>query len=340
MDQAANLVYVVSASQYRVTNTIPVGAGPFKASQSTNGQYVYVLNGGSNTISIINGLTETVVGTAQLSSAPIDVSLEDLHDRIWVLQADGTVSVFDATTPGSLTLITTLPTITPAVKAATPSVYPTNLAVLPDGSEAYVGLGNTDTMVAINGSKLASAGQPTSNATTTITVGVHRSITQTLTYTVPGTTTTNSGTVPVELTTPIVNYVAVSRGGNTSDSADLFKAYASTTTSTTYYCYDDTVTATDCRNADVWDATPGPFLVAGCTSPAGNPNVMNCPNLYNGTAVVSAASNGTIPVNTYITTIPSPFAVTYCNVGNPETGEYDGNKNCPAMIPVGILGRS
>jgi hypothetical protein len=32
--------------------------------------------------------------------------------------------------------------------------------------------------------------------------------------------------------------------------------------------------------------------------------------------------------------------VTYCDPGNPATGEYDGQKYCPAMTPVMVLGRS
>jgi hypothetical protein len=32
--------------------------------------------------------------------------------------------------------------------------------------------------------------------------------------------------------------------------------------------------------------------------------------------------------------------VSYCNAGNPAAGQYDGQKNCPAMIPVLVLGRS
>ena len=54
-----------------MTNTIPVGTGPFKAAQSNNGRYIYVLNSGDETISIIDGLTETVVETVHLSAGPV-----------------------------------------------------------------------------------------------------------------------------------------------------------------------------------------------------------------------------------------------------------------------------
>jgi hypothetical protein len=184
-------------------------------------------------------------------------------------------------------------------------------------------------------------------ATTSVTVGVHHSNSVTLTNDLTAAPVLK--TVLVETTTPTVNSIAVSREGT---SADLSKVYATTTTNTTYYCYDENVSPTDCANTDPWVAgTPisvlppaAPFLVAGCTDSGFNASTglygMSCPNLYNGTAVVTAAAVGTTPINTYVTTIPAPSVVTYCNTGNPETGEYDGQKNCPAMTPLLVLGRS
>ncbi len=373
LDSSENQVYVVSASKYEWTNRIPVGTAPFKAAQSNNGNYVYVLNGGGS-ISVIDGQAEQVVDTVltanpATSALPIDIA-QDLNyndttantqiNHVWILHADGTVSVWDGTTPGQLKWITSIATITPAQLKA--GVYPTNLALMRDGSGAYVGLGNTDQIVGINTSQLAT-GAITQNATTAITVGVHNGtvqspVTATLSYTYKDTTTGTvlgpyTGTVPVEVTTPTVTSVAVSRGGN---SADLAKVYATTTTRTTYYCYDYQVKATDCSdpNGDPWTAgstivangttptppaSPSPFLAAGCTNLAGQ-NAMSCPNLFNGTAVTAAAANGTTPVNSYVTTVPAPSVVTYCDPGNPETGEFDGQKNCPGMIPVMVLGRS
>jgi len=358
LDSKGN-VYVVSASKYKVTNTIPVGGTPIKVAQSATGQYIYVLNT-NGSITIIDGQAEAVVGTpvstaistASLTTAalPIDIAQDpnytdtianSQYNHIWVLLADGTVNVYDGTTPGQLTWITSLSTITPAQLTA--GVYPTNLALMRDGTGAYVGLGNTSQIVGINTSQLATGGAITMNAATAITLDVlaggisRRNVTQTLTDTAG-----NPHTVTVETTVPTVNSIAVSRGGN---SADLSKVYAATTTSTTYYCYDSNVNPTDCANADPWDGTSS-FIVSGCTDLAGQ-NAMSCPNLYNGAAVVTAANNGTTPINTFVTTILSPWVgtyagpvVSYCNAGNPAAGQYDGQKNCPAMVPVLVLGRS
>jgi hypothetical protein len=166
------------------------------------------------------------------------------------------------------------------------------LALLRDGTQAYVGLGKTDKIVAIDTSLLAN-NAITNGATTTITVGVHRSV-------------TNSQGLVIETTTPTVISVAVSRGGN---SADLSKAYAITTTQTTYNYFDASGNLT---------------------------NTANYPDLYDGIAVVAAAANGSTPINTYITTIPTPSQVTYCEPGT----DFDGQKNCPLMTPFLVLGRS
>jgi YVTN family beta-propeller protein len=377
LDQSEGTVYVVNASSYKVTNKIAVGTGPIMATQSGTGQFIYVLNSGDNTItpptpstiSIIDGQAETVVGTVHpttdnancgaLCNSPVidlgqnnsfnDTIANSQANRLWMLHANGTVSVYDGTTPGALTWITSLSTISATQAAA--GAFPTNLALMRDGSQAYVGLGGTSQIVAIDTSKLATGGVVTNNATTAITLDViaggisHRGVSLALPDQAG-----NLHTVPVEQTAPIVNFVAVSRQGNSSD---LSKVYATTTTNTTYLCYAKgatDVSLTPCTNADPWSGTSS-FLTnaagaAVCTSGT-DPNTMSCPGLFNGTAVVTAASNGTTPINTFVTTILSPWVgtfagpvVNYCNAGNLETGDYDGQKNCPTSTPVFVLGRN
>ncbi len=319
------LLYVVSASKYQVTNTISVGLAPIQAAQSNNGQFIYVLNSGDGSISIIDGQAETLVGTVNpvinpacgaICSSPVidiaqntnfnDTIASTQTNHVWLLHANGTVSIFDGTAPGQLNWITSLST----TATVSPTATPTNLALLRDGTRAYVGVKGTDQIVAIDTGTLAT-GALTLNATTAITVGVHRSITQTI----------NGSNVVLETTTPAVNYVAVSRGGN---SAELSKAYATTTTTTIYNYFD----------ANGNPTSSAPALVPGCM--IAGANSISCPNLYNGTAVVAAAANGSTPVNSSITTILAPSQVTYCITA----GEFDAQKNCPAQTPVMVLGRS
>ena len=361
LDFNLSQVDVVNASTLKVTNTIvlPAGSHPFKVAQSNDGLFIYVLNG-NGTISIIDGQAEALVGgtvstSVVTASLPVDItqdtnfndtSANSQINHVWILHADGTVSVFDGTTPGALSWITSLTTITPAQAGA--GAFPTNIALLRDGKWAYVGIGNTDQIVAIDTSRLA-RGVVTVNATTPITVGIHRTISTTLTNNI-NPAAPISATVPVETTTPSVTSVAVSRQGSSSQ---LSKAYATTQTSTTYLCYNEKVIPTDCSSSNPWvNGTPItalppaiPFLVAGCTNLAGQ-NAMSCPNLFNGTTIVAAAdiSGGASglnkPINTVITTLPAPQAAATCEPGNSATGAYDLQKNCPAMVPVLALGRN
>jgi hypothetical protein len=346
LDQSESMVYVVrpNANTPSQPNKIALGAGraPIKISQSSSGQYLYVLNSGTGTISVIDGQAEQLVGEVSpqvnkncgaICDSPLvdiaqgqnysDKTTNTQLDHIWLLHANGTVSVWDGTSvavSNTLTWMTSLST----------GPNPTNLALMRDGTMAYVGLGGTDQIVAIDTTKIAKTGSLTTNATnatTSITVGVHRSFSPS-----SNVVTDDSGTVfqVGENTTPTVNYVAVSRGGN---NAELSKAYASTTTSTTYSYYDVKGNATNNRPSS--DATP-----AWCAD-SGNTTV--CANLYNGTAVVTAAAsaevNGTtpVPINTYVLTIAAPSQQTYCT---PLTGVPDAQKACPLMVPQMVLGRN
>lgn len=353
-------VYVVNATSYQVTNTITVGTSPTKAAQSNTGQYIYVINSGNGTngsasISVIDGQAEQVVARTEPGtgtffpasdfpncgcSAPIidiaqdpnfnDTTANSQVNRIWMLHSDGTVSVWNSTVPGQLTWVTSIQTITPAQATAMPPAYPTNLALMRDGSFAYVGIGNTDQVVAIDTTKLVNGGVTPGviattgiPATTSITVGVHRAIAESGQSCDPST-----GAGCLEVTTPAVSNIAVSRGGN---SPDLSKAYAATTTTTYYYYYDGNGNQT----------TPSGAVPAVTATPAWcsqlSSGAVRCLNLYNGTAIVAAANNGSIPVNSYITTVPAPAAVTYCQ---PTSSNFDSQKDCPAMVPTMVLGRS
>ncbi len=177
------IVYVVSASKYKVTNTIAVGGNPIKAAQSTDGQYIYVLN--TNGYDLDHRRTggdsgghghchrwpddprrrRSISHRTRISTTP---SRTRRYNHIWVLQADGTVSVYGRDDSGTVDFDHSLSTITPAQLTA--GVYPTNLALMRDGTEAYVGLGNTDQIVGINTSMLATGGAITSGATTAITL--------------------------------------------------------------------------------------------------------------------------------------------------------------------------
>jgi hypothetical protein len=334
LDKGEDKIYVVNAAKLTVTNHIllPVGSAPIKAAQSADGNFLYVLNSGTASISVIDAQQELVLTTVATSStspspapvdiaqhpSPTDTTADAQANRVWVLNTDGSVSVYDTTAPGSLNFITSIPTITTAQLNA--GVKPTNLAMKRDGTGAYVGLLSTDQIVAIDTSKLSTS-PVTTGATTSITVGVHRSISQSLTDTAGV-----AHIVPVETTTPTVTFVVVSRGGSSSDTN---KAYAATTTETTYSYYDANV-----------NPAPPPSIAPGCTLTTDG-HGQTCPSLYSGTTVVTAIGDATTPLNTVITTIASPSVVVHCDPGIPLLPtDYDLQKACPAMQPTLVLGSS
>jgi hypothetical protein len=445
LDTTNSVIYVVNTSRYLVTNTIqlPSGSQPFKVAQSYNGRYLFVLNNGGGTggsISIIDGQAEQLLNSmpfavGTVSSAPA-IDITQIYDtpavnpnpqnntqinHIWVLQSDGTVTVYDDTPApiGSLNLLTTVQTMTQAQIAAGNTA--TNIALLRDGTYAYVGIGGTDQVVAIESSLLQSGGGASTGATTNITVGVHHGsssspATQSLSYTYKQVDANNNviatlgpyaGTVPVEITTPTVVAVAVSRQGSSSSQS---KAYAITTTNTTYYCYvpdfsgtsggllslgcDDTTygdvfssgttvvdsgtsatppgacngtssgnsnTSSRCYNNYLpapycpisgQDATncSVPLVTTVCSVAQAGQSTMSCSHLYDGVAVITAAEGQSYtnggqtyppqPVNSYVTTLPTPKLVTYCDPSSLNSGSYDAQKNCPVATPSAILGRN
>ena len=303
-------VYVVNAANAQVTNHFAVGSHPFKVAQSNDGLFVYVLNG-DHTISIIDSQAEAVVGTVSTdnpgtTAAPVDIAqITNFNDtsantqinHVWILHADGVVSVFDGTAvsavPHTLTWITSVDT----------GGTPTNLALLRDGTWAYVGLAGTNQVVGIDTSKL-SRGVVTVGATTPITL--------------PGrlvTTVVNGQLETLETTTRTVTSVAVSRQGS---SAELSKLYATTVTSTTFNYYDQFGTFQS--SATFPNLFNGTVIIAAADISGGGPGLIH-------------------PINTVITVIPAPTQVMNCDPGNPASG-YDIQKNCPAMLPVLAVGRS
>jgi YVTN family beta-propeller protein len=60
---------------------------------------VYVTNEGDDTVSVVDGATNTVSATIPVGVAPLGVAVSETFNRIYVVNsADGTVSIIDGTT--------------------------------------------------------------------------------------------------------------------------------------------------------------------------------------------------------------------------------------------------
>ena len=103
---ASGSVYVVDGSTDTVLATpIPVGGnltGPDEgASVAVNSitNRIYVTNSLDNTVSVIDGLTETVIATINVGTAPRGVAVSRNYNKVYVVnRLDATISIIDGAT--------------------------------------------------------------------------------------------------------------------------------------------------------------------------------------------------------------------------------------------------
>jgi YVTN family beta-propeller protein len=70
--------------------------GPQKLAITPDGSRVLVTNKGSNTVTLINTMTNTIVGTVNVGKAPMDIEVSPDGTLAFVSNKDdGTVSVID-----------------------------------------------------------------------------------------------------------------------------------------------------------------------------------------------------------------------------------------------------
>src|SRR5438132_14037951 len=96
-------IFVTPVEAYQVTVTIAVGSNPNGVAVNPLTNRIYVANSDDNTVSVIDGSTNTVIATILVGSHPVGVGVNPLTDRVFVADnglgiGPGTVSVIDATT--------------------------------------------------------------------------------------------------------------------------------------------------------------------------------------------------------------------------------------------------
>ena len=96
---AATTAASASSPAYVVTATVGVGRYPQGVAVDPNTDTVYVANNQSNTVSVIDGNTDSVTATIGVGSGPSAISLDPSTDTIYVSNSGGdTVSVIDGAT--------------------------------------------------------------------------------------------------------------------------------------------------------------------------------------------------------------------------------------------------
>ena len=66
---------VISTATNTVTATIPVGNSPIGVAVTPNGEYAYVTNEGSDTVSVINTATNAVTANITVGTMPMGVAV-------------------------------------------------------------------------------------------------------------------------------------------------------------------------------------------------------------------------------------------------------------------------
>jgi len=126
----APLTAQAATSTYQVTSTIPVGVRPIGIAVNATTNTVYVTNQSDSTVSVIDGATGLVTGSAiPVGSAPIGVAVDESTNTVYVANRDSsTVSVINRAT-NSVSVITGVVFSSPigvAVDASTHTLYVTN----------------------------------------------------------------------------------------------------------------------------------------------------------------------------------------------------------------------
>jgi YVTN family beta-propeller protein len=160
---------------------IHVPGGPKDAAVNPTNNMIYVTNYGSDRVSIIDGTTNTILGTMSIGDGPTSVAVNPTNNMIYVTNGnDGTVSVIDGTTRR---LMTTTPVgdgpydvdvnpntnmiyvtnygsnTTSVIDGRTNTILgtmsigdgPTSVAVNPTNNMIYVADNDSDTVSVING---------------------------------------------------------------------------------------------------------------------------------------------------------------------------------------------
>ncbi len=122
-----------------VTATVPVGSDPGFVALHPDGTRVYVANGMSGSVSVLDTATNTVTATVPVGANPYYIAVHPAGTRVYVANwGSGTVSVLDTATN----------TVTATVPVGVGHV--TGVAVHPTGTWVYVGNWNSNSVFVID----------------------------------------------------------------------------------------------------------------------------------------------------------------------------------------------
>jgi YVTN family beta-propeller protein len=157
------LVSVVFAPVTAAATAIPVGPRPFGVGVNPTTNKIYVGNQGSNTVSVIDGATDTVIGSPiEVGAAPFGVGVNPTTNKIYVgNQSSNTVSVIDGATD------------TVIGSPIEVGAFPFGIGVNPTTNKIYVGNQGSNTVSVIDGATDTVIGSPIAVWASPFGVGVN-----------------------------------------------------------------------------------------------------------------------------------------------------------------------
>ena len=95
---AAGTVLVYDANTYSLKNTITVGEDPAEVTFSADGSKAYVCNGGSNTVTVINPITKSVITTLAVGLDPVGAWTASIGKMFVDNEGGNSISIIDVAT--------------------------------------------------------------------------------------------------------------------------------------------------------------------------------------------------------------------------------------------------
>jgi YVTN family beta-propeller protein len=129
-----------NAQKYSVIATIPVGKSPFGVAINPTNGLVYVANANSNTVSVIDPKTNTVVATKYVfgGRAPYGVAINPTNGLVYVTNVrSNTLSVID---PATNKVVATIPV----------GEGPSGVAINPSNGLVYVANADSNTLSVVS----------------------------------------------------------------------------------------------------------------------------------------------------------------------------------------------
>jgi YVTN family beta-propeller protein len=125
-----------------VVSTFAAGSNPLAVAVTPDGSQLYVTDAGSNEVTVVNTATNTVVGTIAVGELPVSIAFSPNGKKAYVLNRDSqSISVINT---AKKTVTTTY-----SLSSAEDTSYGSDLAITPDGDQAFLPL-QDGTVIVVN----------------------------------------------------------------------------------------------------------------------------------------------------------------------------------------------